>query len=476
MWYKLRVSELGEGDAYLDNRNGWFQYVRRIPTRLQGFYESSRIRISLGTKDPIVARARRDELAGADEEYWAYLKHALAMKAAGETLNTDAAKRQYNVARARAMSAGVRYYTIDQLAGQQDLRDLVRRAIAIEDRSTSDGRLNPRDIDAMLGGVEEPKEKVSDAFRMFETEIAPARWINKSPAQRKLALNTKKRSINYFISEMGDMAMSNITRDQAREYFAWWTERVIHGDAAGKQYSPNTANRHIGDMRKLYADYYAQLGDEDRLNPFRKLNFREKTKPAQPAFEDKWVREHILVPGAFGGVMEDIVYPVLMMIETGCRPSEIVNLRPEDIVLDHPVPHIRIAEREDRETKTDDSIRAIPLVGVSLEAARRAPQGFPHYHDKSSAFSAAAGAAFRRRKLFPTNDHVIYSFRHAFDKRMQEANIDYGLRCLLMGHKIDRPKYGDGGGLKYRRDEMLRIAHAVPEGFFASFGAATAAA
>ena len=84
MWYKLRVSELGEGDAYLDNRNGWFQYVWRIPARAQGVYESNRIRVSLGTKDPIVARARRDELARADKEYWAFLTHAAAMETAGD--------------------------------------------------------------------------------------------------------------------------------------------------------------------------------------------------------------------------------------------------------------------------------------------------------------------------------------------------------------------------------------------------------
>ena len=40
---------------------------------------------------------------------------------------------------------------------------------------------------------------------------------------------------------------------------------------------------------------------------------------------------------------------------------------------------------------------------------------------------------------------------------MQEANVDYGLRCLLMGHKTDRPAYGDGGSLAYRRDELLKI-------------------
>ncbi len=67
--------------------------------------------------------------------------------------------------------------------------------------------------------------------------------------------------------------------------------------------------------------------------------------------------------------------------------------------------------------------------------------------------------AFRVRELFPSPDHIIYSFRHSFEKRMQEANIDYGLRCLMMGHQTDRPAYGDGGGMAYRREELLKIMH-----------------
>ena len=52
-----------------------------------------------------------------------------------------------------------------------------------------------------------------------------------------------------------------------------------------------------------------------------------------------------------------------------------------------------------------------------------------------------------------------YGASGTFFKRMQEANIDYGLRCLLMGHKTTRPVYGDGGSLEYRRDELLKIVH-----------------
>ena len=158
-----------------------------------------------------------------------------------------------------------------------------------------------------------------------------------------------------------------------------------------------------------------------------------------------------------------------MLIETGCRPSELINLRPEDIHVDEKVPYISIKPSKSRQIKTESSIRDIPLMGVALEAARRAPNGFAHYHDRNELFSANMMKAFRVRSFFPTSDHVIYSFRHSFEKRMQEANIDYGLRCLLMGHANSRPSYGDGGSLAYRRDEMLKIVHPYDARIFERF-------
>lgn len=70
----------------------------------------------------------------------------------------------------------------------------------------------------------------------------------------------------------------------------------------------------------------------------------------------------------------------------------------------------------------------------------------------------------KSRNLLPTENHKVYSIRHSFEKRMLEAGLDYGLRCKLMGHKNDRPEYGDGGSLEYRRDEMLKILLPYPSG------------
>ena len=41
---------------------------------------------------------------------------------------------------------------------------------------------------------------------------------------------------------------------------------------------------------------------------------------------------------------------------------------------------------------------------------------------------------------------------------MKEANLDTELRMMLMGHTIDRPNYGKGGGLAWRRDELNKMA------------------
>jgi len=161
---------------------------------------------------------------------------------------------------------------------------------------------------------------------------------------------------------------------------------------------------------------------------------------------------------------------VYVLIETGARMSEICNLRAEQIRLDAEIPHIEI-RAVDRELKTGTSKREIPLVGVALEAMKQRPSGFPNYVDKGELVSANLMKAFRNRGLFPTSEHVIYSFRHAFEDRMLEAEIDYGMRCYLMGHKNNRPDYGQKGSLEYRRDQLLKIVHPFSPEIFNDGGA-----
>ena len=231
---------------------------------------------------------------------------------------------------------------------------------------------------------------------------------------------------------------------------------------------PNTANRDLGAMRALYRAYWEHEGGTDRPSPFEEMRFSASQHKDVPPFSDEWIKTKILVPGAFGRLNIEATLIFLALVETGCRPSEIANLREENIVLDHEVPHLSLKNRDDRKLKSRSSVRKIPLLGVSLEALKRAPRGFPKYRDKSASLSATLLKSFRANGLLPTKDHYIYSIRHSLEKRMLEAELDYGLRCLLMGHHDRRPQYGGGGSLEFRRDQLAKIVYPLPDGLFAA--------
>ena len=152
---------------------------------------------------------------------------------------------------------------------------------------------------------------------------------------------------------------------------------------------------------------------------------------------------------------------LLILIETGARPSEIANLQPNAIRITAKVPHLVIEPRDDpddpREIKTASSMRSVPLVGVALAAAERHKAGFPNYRNRENELSATLNKYLRANNLFPTKGHKVYSFRHAFEDRMKEGGLEDELRRLLMGHTVDRPKYGSGGSLAWRRDELMKI-------------------
>ena len=313
-----------------------------------------------------------------------------------------------------------------------------------------------------------PPVTVSLAFEIYCADIAADELVGKSRAQIDAWRKTKKRGIQYFINVVGDKPICEITRQDALQYYNWWKDRVVpkEGRPAKKLLSSKTANRDLGNMRKLYSEYFKHIGEEDRQNPFRNLSFKDKRANSVPPFEDQWVCEKILVPGLFKGVPGGAEYLIYALIETGCRPGEIANLLEDDIHLDCEVPYISIRPREDREIKTASSIRDIPLVGVSLEAMKRASKGFPKYRDQPNLLSANLMKTFKARSLFPTPEHKIYSLRHSFEKRMQEAELDYGFRCMIMGHRNTRPTYGDGGSMEYRRDQLLKIMHPFPKAMF----------
>lgn len=453
----------------LIKKRGYWYYQRRVPKKFAHVDPRRYVKKALRTKAVDEAIAKRDALIKADNEYWT----ALSLEAAqlGDVSETRFAVEQhrYNAAKARALSFGITYSPVSDLAAHQTSAQIYERVAILMKQSPPNALPKQEDVDALLGGVTKPnlgRVKISKAFKLYLDKISYDDQHNKDADQLYNWKKTKTTSIDYFIQQMGDLNMDDITREIALRYEDWWRDK-LKADINGKRaVKPNTANRHIGNMRGLYSAYFKYIGDEDRRNPFRNMRFKGVSKSTVATFENEWVRERILVPGLFDRLNIELRSMIFVLIETGARMSEVCNLMPEDIHLDEEVPYISIRPRETRELKTVDSERDLPLVGVALEAMKLTPRGYDKYRGKGTLVSANLMKAFRTRELLPTKDHVIYSFRHAFEKRMQEADIDYGLRCTLMGHKNTRPAYGDGGSLAYRRDELLKIVHPFSDRIF----------
>ena len=313
------------------------------------------------------------------------------------------------------------------------------------------------ETDALLGTAPKASMPISEAFELYCDKISIGDRKGKSPDQRRNWRKVKVRAVKNFIRLRGDKPMAEIDRMDGKALFEWWGAKVDPKDGSRPR-SGNSANKDLTNLRILFRSYWSYEGEPKRDNPFDDLRFKNVVYKDIPPFSVDWLQNRILAQGALDSLNEDARFIIYAMIETGCRPSEIANLCKEHIILDHDVPHLKIRPTANRKLKSKSARRDIPLLGVSLEAMTQRPNGFPRYRDKGSILSQTLMKRFKAEGLFQTPDHRIYSIRHAFEKRMLEADIDYGLRCLLMGHHNTRPSYGDGGSPEYRREQMRKFA------------------
>lgn len=170
----------------------------------------------------------------------------------------------------------------------------------------------------------------------------------------------------------------------------------------------------------------------------------------------EWIQGRILVLGALAGLNDQARGITLALIETGCRPSELCNIEPEDIFMDVQVPHIHIRAGS---TAPRCSDRRIPLVGVAMEVFTRHPNGFPRYRNREPSFVSVTNRYLRRHGLWPSTHHSLYALRHAFRMRMLEHGVDPDLRTALMGDRFERlPKFFETAPLQPCRDALIAMA------------------
>lgn len=82
---------------------------------------------------------------------------------------------------------------------------------------------------------------------------------------------------------------------------------------------------------------------------------------------------------------------------------------------------------------------------------------FPHYFGKDK-LSDLVNKFFRANGMKESENTTLYSIRHNFEDRLLEAGIDGRVRKDILGHTLQRRRYGMGGGDQLRWEAIKKVA------------------
>lgn len=419
--------------------SGIYRYYRRVPIEVSNHDKRTFVKISLKTKNHKEALEKAQGVHDATERLWAAMSSGNDNRPEWE---------RYEAAVRTSQSLGFAYKPAAEIASGsfEDLFGRTKHAVEVLETQPSAAK-------AIVGLVDFPNPRISNVWQMYE-KFNQAGLAGLSEGQLSKHKVSRERAIKYASDLLDDIRLSEVTRADVLRYRQWWTDKI-----ASEKLKAYSANRSFSDIKGMLSVIDDALQTNYRA-PWAGIRLKETNATKldkRPPFSVEWVQQRLLHPGALDDINVDARLIIYTMIETGMRLGEVCNLRPEDIRLNDEVPHVEVAEREDRRQKTDYSVRRIPLVGVALWAMKQAPDGFARYADKSDSASAAINKYLRSKQLFPSDKHTIYSLRHTFQDRIENVGASDRMQADLMGHEFGRPKYGDGAEMKRRQDLLDSI-------------------
>ncbi len=428
-----------EAKYLFERGNGNYLYRRRIPAQYQKLAGGlSEFKASLKCKTHNQVIEKYGQLHAHYERLMGRLK-------VGKSINSTEIESLENL-KSISANLSIQYRSKEQLIQENDLATFTQRLIIANKQQSPD----PTSIQALFGMA--ANEPCLDDVLDFYNENTRDTLIGKNPREisKKLApVQLAVERANEFFGK--GTPLTQITKQLALSYRSHLVDHV----QAGKMQSA-TANKQIMHVRKIIRFYLEQNGLKQD-NPFNKIHLKEE-KAARPAYSIEFLKKKWLKGSHFSSLNDESLHILYAIMDTGTGPKEICGLVPEDIHLDHEVPHIEIRPNKIRKLKTGHRSRKIPLIGQSLIAFKKYPQGFPSHTHPTGAdnFSANVNKYLKLHGLIETEAHGIYSLRHTFKDRMRKHKLPPELQNYLMGHKDGSmgAHYGSGYSLNDILDYM----------------------
>lgn len=411
----------------IKQRGNVWHFNMRVPAEYAHLHNEPHVRFSLKTRD------RLDALNKAEEARERFLSLWQAQEVGIEKNSLE----QFEAIVKHCRSLGFQYKPFGELSD----RELEDRLIATEGA--------PRESAIAATGIAgDVSEKSSALFDLFKSARA-ADIANKSDDQMRVWKNPFIRALDLFHEINEVKPIDDISRHDALAVHTHLVERLTAGEIGA-----SSANRIMTSLSSMWSTY-ARRAQLDRPNPFRELHIKERKKKTRPPVPEEFIKL-ALRPGTLDKLNPECRAILLTVINTGCRPSEVIGLQRQHIHLSCNIPHIQI-KPDGRELKTDQSERDIPLIGIALEAMRCYPNGFSEkYREKPTNATANINKFLKNNDLVPRHPDdpkkfmTCYSFRHSFRDRLTAAEVQDSIARDFMGHRQSGEKYGEGASLEHK--------------------------
>lgn len=431
------VTQIGTQEmTYILCRAKKYYFSRRVPLDLREYDPRGIIRFSLKTDSRSEALKRSAWENAKLEQYWGNLVQT------GQKHSHE----HYRQVVERANLLGFSYMPIKDLAGLASSAELIKRLLFLDQQ-----KLPEKQVEAVLGAVEQPVIMLGDVLPKF-WELSKDIRINKTEHQVRKWKNPRKLTMKNFIKCVGNKPLHELNRDDCLKYRDWWIERIEANSATG-----STANKNIVYIKTILArvsEHYKISLDIRHL--FSKLSF-EDDSGQRKSFSTEYLRNTLLNPQNLKGMDEIPRCLLYVFAETGLCFAEQLSLLPEDIRLNDPIPHIALMPRKKLKLKTKYRKREIPLTGFALDVFKKYPEGFSLHVSNPDSLSTRVNKFLRENNLLPSDMHSVYSLRHSFQDRLLSENTPDRIQANLMGHKFQRPTYGNGPTLAHKLEWMEKI-------------------
>ena len=213
----------------------------------------------------------------------------------------------------------------------------------------------------------------------------------KGQGRDRVFFRTARRNIRYVTDLLGNKSLSLYSTKDAGKFRDWLLDRGLQ---------VNSVKRIFSSIRSIINICISENG-LDCSNAFSRTYMpSEDDKPKRSPLPSKNLQDLRYLCKKMD---DDLRWLLALLIDSGLRLGEATGLATDDIVLDHEIPHVKVRPHPWRRLKTLGSERDVPLVGISLWAARRIKEqgtyhrfAFPRYTDSEYCNANSASAALNK--------------------------------------------------------------------------------